>query len=305
MKKTFKAYYVWPHFPSVSMSGNSCALHCKHCDHTYLDDMQSLPTPKQLFNQCQEFKKNNAVGFLLSGGCDTQGKMLNLEKLLPTVKKIKEETDLIIKLHTGIVDKNRAEEIVSAGVDIASLEIVGSNESIKEIFDFHASIELYQKTLENLERAGMPFIVPHICIGLHHGELKGEQNALQIIKDTCTPAVLVMIILRPTKGTPMQNCPQPKTQDIYTVIQTAKTMFPTIDISLGCIRPRQKERQNIEQAAIDAGVTRMEIPTRQTIDYLKEKGYMIKKIPACCALPKELEYKTHHLASEMESVTHP
>lgn len=289
MDKIFRAYHVWPKFPSVSMSGNSCALSCKHCNHTYLNDMQNLTEPDELLNSCRRFADEGAVGFLLSGGCDKNGAMLNLRKLLPIVKQIKKETDLVVKLHTGLVDKELAEDIVAAGVDIASVEVVGSNETIQEIFDFNATVDSYADTLQNLEAAGMPYIVPHVCIGLHYGELKGEFHALEVIKNFCDPSLLVLIIFRPTKGTILEQCKIPSADDISTVVEKAKELFPDKDVSLGCIRPRARFREEIELAALKAGVTRMEIPSKNTLRCANEMGYTIKKIHACCALPKELE----------------
>ena len=289
MDKIFRAYHVWPKFPSVSMSGNSCALSCKHCNHTYLNDMQNLTEPDELLNSCRRFADEGAVGFLLSGGCDKNGAMLNLRKLLPVVKQIKKETDLVVKLHTGLVDKELAEDIVAAGVDIASVEVVGSNETIQEIFDFNATVDSYADTLQNLEAAGMPYIVPHVCIGLHYGELKGEFHALEVIKNFCDPSLLVLIIFRPTKGTILEQCKIPSADDVSTVVEKAKELFPDKDVSLGCIRPRARFREEIELAALKAGVTRMEIPSKNTLRCASEMGYTIKKIHACCALPKELE----------------
>ena len=289
MDKIFRAYHVWPKFPSVSMSGNSCALSCKHCNHTYLNDMQNLTEPDELLNSCRRFADEGAVGFLLSGGCDKNGAMLNLRKLLPIVKQIKKETDLVVKLHTGLVDKELAEDIVAAGVDIASVEVVGSNETIQEIFDFNATVDSYADTLQNLEAAGMPYIVPHVCIGLHYGELKGEFHALEVIKNFCDPSLLVLIIFRPTKGTILEQCKIPSADDVSTVVEKAKELFPDKDVSLGCIRPRARFREEIELAALKAGVTRMEIPSKNTLRCANEMGYTIKKIHACCALPKELE----------------
>ncbi|MFO7677421.1 MAG: radical SAM protein [Thermoplasmatota archaeon] len=290
MEKIFRAYYVWPKFPSISMSGTHCLLSCKHCNHTYLNDMRNLTTSREVTQACQKFVEEGAVGFLLSGGCDKNGMMLNLHRLLPTIKKIKKETNLIIKLHAGFVDKNLAEEIVSAGVDIASVEVVGSNQTIKEIFDFHGTVDSYEKTLEHLQNAGIPYIVPHVCIGLHYGALKGEFQALDMIKNTCNPSVLVFIVFRPTKGTQMQNCLIPSPKDISKVIQYAKQLFPKKDLSLGCIRPRSTSRNDIEHAALEAGVTRMEIPSKKTLIIAQNMGYSIKNISACCALPEELEY---------------
>lgn len=289
MTKIFKVYHVWPKFPSVSMSGNKCELSCKHCNHIYLNDMISITNNKELISKCKQFEDNGCVGFLLSGGCDKKGRMLNLKKFLPTIKQIKNETNLIIKLHTGIVDKALSEEIADAGIDIASVEVVGSNESLTDILDFNATINSFISTLQNLETAGIPYIVPHVCIGLQKGKLKGEFNALRIIKESCNPSLLVFIIFRPTKGTDLEKCDMPSIDDISSVMKYGKDMFPNKDISLGCIRPRLRLRNEIELAALNAGVTRMEIPSRATIDAAKKMGYTIKNINACCALPKELE----------------
>lgn len=291
MNKTFRCYYVWPKFPSISMSGNICKLHCKHCNQTYLNDMIWITDSKRLVEECRKLSECGCVGILLSGGCDENGRMLNLIKLLPAINQIKKETDLIIKLHAGLVDKKLAEYIVSAGIDIASVEVVGCNESIKEIFNFNATTESYKDTLENLESAGMKYIVPHVCIGLHKGKIKGEFNALKIIKSSCNPSVLVMIIFRPTKGTVLEKCKISPLEDISSVIKETKNLFPKKDVSLGCIRPRSKYREEIELTALDSGVSRMEIPSRKTIDAAKKRGYLIKNINACCALPEDLEYR--------------
>ncbi len=291
MSKVFRSYHVWPKFPSISMSGNYCELSCKHCNHTYLNDMISITNPKQLIEKCKQFASNGCVGFLLSGGCNKNGEMLNLKKLLPAIRQIKRDTNLIIKLHAGFVDKPLAEDIVDAGVDIASVEVVGSNESIQEIFNFNATTDSYVSTLQNLESAGIPHIVPHVCIGLQKGELMGEFNALKIIKESCNPSLLVMIIFRPTKGTVLENCNIPLTSDIASVVKSAKDVFPNKDLSLGCIRPRLRYREEIELTALENGVTRMEIPSKKTIETAKQMGYKIKTINACCALPEELEYR--------------
>ena len=292
--KFFRAYYVWPRFPSLSMSGNQCNLQCKHCNHTYLNDMLSITNPDKLYQYAQELQKKNAVGFLLSGGCTPHGEMINLRRLLPTIAKIKQQTNLIIKLHTGIVDQVLAESIVSAGVDIASLEIVGSTENIQKIFGFSATQETYAQTLKHLETAGMPHIVPHICIGLDHGKLSSEKQALDIIQKYCTPSVIVMIVFRPTKGTQLYQVSPPSPHDIATVIQYAKNKFPSLEISLGCIRPRTHLRQEIELAALQAGATRMEIPTKTTLKHVQQLGYTIRYIDACCALPQEYEHPTFY-----------
>lgn len=287
--RIFRTYYVWPRFPSLSLSGMSCALQCKHCNKVYLQDMQNCSEPDHLLSVCRRIKHNNGVGVLLSGGCDRKGKMLNLRRLLPTIKQVKDETGLIIKLHTGLVDQDLAEGIVEAGVDIASMECVGTDETIQEVLGLPFSTEAYVETFRHLHEAGMPFIVPHVCIGLHDGRVKGELDALQMIKETCDPSVLVFIALKPTPGTPFAGSPIPSATDIKRIVRAGKQLFPDVDLSLGCMRPRNNGREEIELAALQAGVNRMEIPSRATIMAAREMGYEIRRIEACCALPPELE----------------
>lgn len=289
MDRFFKAYYVWPRFPSLSLSGLKCSLRCKHCKGVYLHDMIDVSDEKRLIEKCRELEESRVVGVLLSGGCKRNGEIINLRRFLPAIARIKEETSLIIKLHTGIVDKDLAEGIASAGVDIASVEVVGSDRAIRDVFGLNLKVDDYRKTLENLRDAGVKHIVPHVCIGLNAGNLDGEFRAIDVVKETIDPSVFVLIALKPTKGTEFEKAKIPDPNDVYKVVRYAKESFPNVDISLGCMRPRGKGRLEIERSVLLAGATRMEIPAKETIELAKKMGYRIKRIDACCALPEEYE----------------
>jgi len=329
-EKIFKAYYVWPRFPSLSMSGSGCSLTCRHCDHKYLSCMKPVTTSAQLIDAAHQLEKEGAVGFLLSGGCAKDGTMLNLPNLLDGIKRVKKETNLIVKLHTGFVSREMAKQLVEAGVDVASMEMVGDAQTIKEIFNLDAAPEHYKETFKNLADAGMRHIVPHVCVGLHYGELRGEFKALEMLKEVCKPSTLVMIVLRPTPGTDLENLKAPDAEAVAAVVKKARELFPGVDISLGCMRPRSGKvgsrisevgsllksdfgglmsdvensvvtshiplqtshfiRDDIELAALRAGVTRMEIPSSATLEEARKMGYEIKRVDACCALPSEFEY---------------
>jgi len=289
MGKIFKAYYVWPKFPSLSLSGTACSLRCKHCNRVYLRDMIDVSSPEKLLSTCKKLNEQGAVGVLLSGGCKKNGEMINLRRFLPAIKRVKEETDLIIKLHTGIVDRELAEGIAGAEVDIASVEVVGSDRAIKDVFGMNLKVDDYRRTLENLRDAGVKHIVPHVCIGLNAGRLDGEYSAIDMVKETVKPSVFVLIALKPTKGTEFERAKIPDPEDVYRIVRYAKESFPDVEISLGCMRPRSEGRIEIERKALMAGVTRMEIPSRETLKLAESMGYRIKRIDACCALPEEYE----------------
>ncbi|MBU3902201.1 MAG: hypothetical protein KKE04_02405, partial [Candidatus Thermoplasmatota archaeon] len=105
------------------------------------------------------------------------------------------------------------------------------------------------------------------------------------------PSAIVVIVFTPTKNTPMQNEKTPEPKMIGNVIRNLKKMFPSSEISLGCMRPRDRRiRAEIEIEALKSGASRMELPSKKTINYAKEKGYEIKRLGACCALPEKYEY---------------
>ena len=274
---TLKVYHPIPRFPPISISGFSCTLQCKHCSGLYLKGMQSADTPEKLMRACQELDKNNAVGTLVSGGSDNSGRMLNLTRMLGALRKVKEETNLIINIHPGLITKEIAREMA---VDFASLEIP-SDAVIKKVFNLDVRHQDYVETYHNLSDAGIT-VVPHICI------YTGEES--ELLEDITGPSVIVVIVFTPTRNTPMSAEKSPDVKDIGRVITNIHQMFPDTEISLGCMRPRSvMVRDEIEIEALKAGVSRMEMPSKNTIRYAMNLGYEIKKFDACCALPERYE----------------
>ena len=293
--KLFRAYNVWPDFPSISLSGEVCALDCQHCGKVYLKDMEPVNSSEELIRLCQHHKDKGAKGVLLSGGCDSKGGLLNLTKFLPAIRQI-HEMGLIIKLHTGFVDKSLAEAIVSAGVDIASQEMVGDAGTVKKIFGISARPDDYLATFQNLQNAGVPHICPHICVGLDEGRLKGEFEALEMLSHSIKLSTLAIIVLRPTKGTAFSSVPPPGGDDIERVVAHARKLFPDIKIILGALRPRgseessgKAERLDIEMGALRGGIDGAEVPSQEMLDAAISMDYFIKKIQAFGVLPVEYE----------------
>ena len=297
MEKIMRLYYVWPKFPSISITGSACALNCRHCNKVYLKHMIAATTPAKLLKLCKILKNKGAQGVLISGGCDSQGNMLNLRKFLLALKKV-HEMGLIIKLHTGFVDPELAQQIVESGTDIASMEFVGDTQTITEIFGIDATTDTYLETFRNLQNAGMPFIAPHIAVGLHYGKLTGEVNALKLMKDNgIRISTIAVIVFRPTKGTQLANLSAPEPGDVATVVRAARRFFPNTKIILGAMRPRSSTRNDpnknirfdIELAAVRACINGVEIPSPKLIRNLKQNGYKLKRLEAYGVLPIEYE----------------
>ncbi len=261
--------------------------------------MIAATSHNELMSRAVEAEKNGAAGLLISGGCDVKGRMLNLNKLLPTLKKIKNETDLILKLHTGLVDRELAEQIVEAEVDIASMEFVGADASVREIFGLDCGVQGYLDSFLNLKDAGMRFISPHVCVGIHYGKLLGEFNALNLLREHIDPDTLVIIVFRPTKGTALEHVPSPEAGDVGRVAAHARKLFPEKKILLGSLRPRTTDpgdagsgrdpRLEIERAALQNGIDAVEIPSPPFIRIMKDRGIRLKRIEAFGVLPEEFE----------------
>ena len=278
-----KTYYPLPKFPPISLSGAACALHCAHCDATYLGGMLPADTPEALLERCRALRQNGAIGALLSGGSDTDGTLLNLAAMTDAIRQVKQETGLILNLHPGLIDAATAQKLAGA-VDFASLDIP-SDDVIQRVLGLDATIADYIAAYHTLRTAGID-VVPHVTI--YNGDEAGLLQPIAAGDDL--PHTIVVIVFSPTRGTPMADVPAPGPEAVANVVAGIKAMFPAAEISLGCIRPRSRAlREAIELAALRAGVARMELPSQKTLRYARDAGYEIVTFDACCALPEAYE----------------
>ncbi|MCK5158674.1 MAG: radical SAM protein, partial [Candidatus Heimdallarchaeota archaeon] len=209
-------------FPSVSITGSSCALNCKHCNGKVLNTMFPAHSPKELFELCRELKEKGAIGCLISGGCLPDGSV-PLDEFVDAISKVKKELGLTIVAHTGVIELSTAEKLKRAGVDAVLLDIIGSDQTIREVYRLEISVEDYDRSLKALQRSGIPF-VPHLLVGLHYGKLKGELQALKMISNH-SPSAIIMIAFMPIHGTPMEKVNPPNPEDIAKVLVTARLMM--------------------------------------------------------------------------------
>ncbi len=275
------AYFSPPKlaFPSISITGNFCTLNCKHCGGKVLKTMIPATTPKSLIDVCRKLKEQGCMGCLISGGCLPDGSM-PLKNFLNAILFIKREYDFTIAIHTGIIGSNVANELRDSGVDAVLIDIIGSDDTIREIYGLNMTVKDYDLSLKALHDSKIPY-VPHIITGLHYGELKGEFNALKIIAKY-KPSALVIIALIPLKGTSMDGVNPPIPEDIAKVLATARLMLPNTPIALGCMRPTGNHRINTDALAIDAGVNAIAFPEEATIELAKSRGLTVKFSPLCC-----------------------
>ena len=267
-------------FPTVSVTGTGCSLNCKHCGSKVLQTMRAASTPEKLLAIAAEIKQDGAQGFLASGGCLPDGSV-PLKPFIPALKSIKRELGLTVFVHTGIVDTLTAKALKDAGIDAALIDVIGSNETIKRIYNLNVTTQDYHNSLEALGNAGLS-LVPHVVVGLQFGKLEGEFQALEMVAAS-KPAALVIIALMPISGTAMAKVKPPKPIDIARVVASARLMFPHLPLVLGCMRPKGKHRALADVLALKAGADALAFPSDEAVTYAQTHKYEISFSQCCCA----------------------
>lgn len=267
-------------FPSISITGSSCSLKCKHCDGIVLDTMYPACSSKKLVELCRNLKNKGAVGCLISGGCLPDGSV-PLEKFLDAIVEIKQELGLTLFVHTGVVDDTLAKQLKTAGIDAALIDIIGSDETIREIYNLDLSVEDYKNSLQVLKNAGVPTI-PHVLVGLHYGKIKGELQALKMVAEN-KPSAVVIIALMPIRGTAMEEVTPPAPSAIGRVVVVARLMMPTTPLVLGCMRPKGAHRAKTDVFAVKAGVNAIAFPADEAIKLAQSLDYNISFSSLCCS----------------------
>jgi hypothetical protein len=267
-------------FPTISVTGKGCALNCKHCGGLVLETMYPVKSSEELFELCVGLKEKGALGCLISGGCLLNG-AVPVERFIDGITKVKRELGLTILVHTGIIDETTAKALAEAKVDSALIDIIGSNETIREIYKLDVTVDDYSGSLKALQASGISF-VPHVIVGLHYGRLEGELHALQMIRKY-RPSALVTIAFMPIRGTEMEKVDPPKPAAIAKVIAAARLMFPQTPLVLGCMRPKGKHRIETDTMAIKAGVDAIAFPTEEAVKFAESQGMDVSFSSLCCS----------------------
>jgi hypothetical protein len=242
--------------------------------------MTPADTPEKLFALCTKLKHAGALGCLISGGCLPDGSV-PLQKFVTIIARIKSELGLTVFVHSGILDEETAFRLKDAGVDAVLIDVIGSNETIKETYNLGTTVRDYEDSLKALSKAGLVFI-PHIITGLHQGGLKGELNALKMIAPY-KPSALVVISFMPIQGTTMAKTVPPTSTDISRVITAARIMFQKTPLVLGCMRPKGKHRAETDILALKAGVNGIAFPSEEVTKYAETHRYEVEFSSFCCA----------------------
>ncbi len=267
-------------YPAVSITGDRCQLQCDHCRGRLLQPMLKATDPDALLSLCVRLARNRAHGVLLTGGSDLLGR-LPWKPYLSTIKKIREQTDLFLSAHTGFPDDRSCRLLKRAGIRQGLVDVMGDDRTATSVYHLK-DMSPVLRALDAIKTSGLE-LVPHIVAGLAHGSIDAEYTALDIIREYA-PDALVIVVLTPMKGTPMERVNPPSPLEIGRLVASARVLMPEAPISLGCERPRNREGLLMEILAIMAGANRMAVWSKEAVHEAERLGLSPRFQATCCSL---------------------
>jgi uncharacterized radical SAM superfamily protein len=268
-------------FLPVSVTGSACALQCDHCKTKVLEGMISLDRDRDLFATAKRLRAHGTDGVLVSGGSQRHGGVPLLGHL-EAMRRVREELGMRVVVHSGVVSPRLAAGLAQAGVDGVMLDIIGAEETIREVYHLDLTPADFERSLALLAERGLR-IIPHIVLGLHYGRFLGEWDALEMIA-AHPVSTLILVVLTPLTGTPMGHLSPPPLEDVTEFFATARARMADTRVNLGCGRPMGEMKVALDRAAIDHGLNGIAYPAEGIVAYARERGLEPDFHEYCCSL---------------------
>jgi uncharacterized radical SAM superfamily protein len=259
---------------AISVTGTACAFNCKHCGRAILRGMTDGSSEERLIKALEASIRRGHKGVILSGGSTARGEV-PIWRFKGVLQKYRDSLTFIA--HTGIVRSEEiAREFREAGVKVALLDMVGDNETIKEVLGQPFTVEDYLNSFKLLKRAGLK-VVPHVIVGLSVKGLEGDLRSLELLKEVSPDAVIVVGLMPLSVNFSRQASPE----GLMATLKKARDEF-SVPVMLGCARPRGGEYLKVEQFAVDYDVDGIAFPEEETVGYAQGKRQIVFS-NACCA----------------------
>lgn len=269
-------------FPAFSITAGACALDCDHCQAKILEPMIPATNPEMLDRKVRDLILLQGLqGFLLSGGSNRKNE-IRYERFYPVIEALKRDyPDLKIAIHTALTDEAGAKRMESAGVDTAMMDVIGADETIKQVYHLDRPVEDFEATLAALTATHME-ISPHIVIGLHYGRLLGEARALEMVARYPVNA-LVLVVIMPFYARP-GTFVQPSTADVGEIFLQAREKLADRQVLLGCARPAGMHKRVTDAYAVMAGLDGIAFPAEGALGVAQAIGRDWHQEHACCSI---------------------
>jgi uncharacterized radical SAM superfamily protein len=269
-------------WPAVSITGSHCKLQCDHCKAHILEPMIPATSPDTLWEVVTKIIENGAEGMLLTGGSNHRNEV-EYQEFLPIIHRIKSShPEFTIAAHTALVDDEMAKNLQDAGVDVAMLDIIGSQETITQVYHLKRSVDDFEASLAALCGTTMQ-VVPHIVIGLHYGELLGEWQALEMVARYPVSA-LVLVVVMPQYANERRPFVTPNAQEVGDFFLDARQKLPDTSLLLGCARPAGEVKKLIDAYAIMSGFNGIAHPSDGSLQLATAMGRCFGVSHSCCSI---------------------
>jgi len=277
-------------FPAFSITAGACGLNCDHCQKKILEPMIPATNPEMLDQKARQLIETQGLnGFLLSGGSNKRNE-INYLRYLPVVEQLKHDfPDLKVAVHSALMKEQQAREMESAGVDTVMMDVIGAQETIREVYKLDRPVADFEETLAALCSTSME-VTPHIVIGLHYGRILGESNALDIVSRYPVTA-LVLVVIMPFYSKP-GTFVTPGTTDVGEIFLQARERLPDKQVLLGCARPPGMHKRVTDAYAIMAGLDGIAFPADGAVSVAHNIGRPFEQAHSCCSIKLGSSLKT-------------
>ncbi|WP_051275734.1 hypothetical protein [Desulfovirgula thermocuniculi] len=249
---------------AVSLTGAYCAYGCPHCRGRYLKAMETV----------DRVDPANYRSFLVSGGF-TEGGRVPLRENLPFLARLK-EMGKTVNVHPGFLEEEDV-GCLKGLVDCLSLDFVADEETARYLTAGRYGSRDYLRNYL-LAKKHFPRVVPHLLVGALQGQVRGELEALKVLRRLGEERV-VLLVLIPGRG--QEKVPL---EDVRGVLAAARDLFPCGQLILGCMRPGGGYRYQLDSLAIREGVDVVVRPHPVLRREVEEMGWAIEVKRECCAL---------------------
>ena len=278
-------------FPAFSVTAGACALMCDHCQAKILEPMIPATHPESLDRAVRTLVASQELrGFLLSGGSNRRNE-IRYERYYPVLEKLKRDfPHLKIAIHSALLDASRARAMASAGVDTVMMDVIGADETIREVYHLDRRVADFEATLGALCTTHME-VVPHIVIGLHYGRILGEATALDIVSRHAVHS-LVLVVIMPFYAK-AGTFATPDAADVGRIFLEARQRIADRPVLLGCARPPGMHRRVTDAYAVMAGLDGIAYPADGALALATAIGRTAVQEHSCCSIKTGQTIKLH------------
>ncbi|HSD59581.1 MAG TPA: radical SAM protein, partial [Burkholderiales bacterium] len=269
-------------WPAVSVTGGDCELLCDHCKAKILESMIPARTPEALWRVVNEQVAAGARGMLLTGGSNHRNEV-EYDAYFPTLRRVKDDfPGFRIAVHTALVDEAAARRMEDAGIDVAMMDLIGSQDTISQVYHLKRDVGDFERSLAALTASSMK-VVPHVVIGLHYGRMLGEWRALEMLRRNLPDAV-VLVVVMPFYAPRNRPFAVPGSAEVGAFLGEAREALPGIPLLLGCARPAGRAKSEIDAYAVMAGLDGIAHPADGMVELATRLGRGVTVAPYCCSM---------------------